>query len=307
MLMNLKETIKKIVSDGKSDPATLDLISKNKSDALKNNSLNLYSSLRDIEHSLYRYNSLTDAKLYDDAEKEGKKLMNLASNLDAEDVVLKGGISNIKYVWKTEPNACEKCQELDGTEYFSKDDIPEKPHPNCKCKVVEVREDDEECDCSKFFDSLEIIGENIEAAYNDTQVVDIFIKDCLAVFSTMPLINFANEITNQIDIAANAYHDFQKNKAEMIAYKGYDKYHHAKANCEATKRGLTGEMMAYTLSYGKEVYDLIKKVIFDGMAFETAWRDSMEDIRADKYGIQKGHEPDACSESVKNVGDIFNN
>lgn len=60
--------------------------------------------------------------------------MNLS---DENTTVLEGGISNIKYIWHTEPNACEKCQELDGTEYNSKKDVPEKPHPNCKCYIEE--------------------------------------------------------------------------------------------------------------------------------------------------------------------------
>ncbi|WP_419786749.1 RHS repeat-associated core domain-containing protein [Pseudodesulfovibrio sp.] len=39
--------------------------------------------------------------------------------------------------WQASPKACEKCRALDGRMFF--DDLsnaPEKPHPNCKCKLV---------------------------------------------------------------------------------------------------------------------------------------------------------------------------
>ena len=51
---------------------------------------------------------------------------------------LTGGITNdsgLEYTWVTEPGACEKCKALDGTTYKTADDVPDKPHPNCKCHV----------------------------------------------------------------------------------------------------------------------------------------------------------------------------
>ena len=41
--------------------------------------------------------------------------------------------------WETEQNACKKCQALNGNEYHIYDDIPPKPHPNCKCKIKIVK------------------------------------------------------------------------------------------------------------------------------------------------------------------------
>ena len=79
-----------------------------------------YNKLSDIEHSLYRYNNFLKNGMRNYAEKEARNLVNLS---EENSTVLEGGISNIKYIWHTEPNACEKCQELDGTEYNSKEDI----------------------------------------------------------------------------------------------------------------------------------------------------------------------------------------
>lgn len=84
-----------------------------------------YNKLSDIEHSVYRYNNFLKNNMQNYAEIEAKNLMNLSGE---NSTVLQGGISNIKYIWHTEPNACEKCQELNGTEYNNKEDIHQKNH-----------------------------------------------------------------------------------------------------------------------------------------------------------------------------------
>ncbi len=37
--------------------------------------------------------------------------------------------------WNASPGACERCQALDGL-LFLYDEVPERPHPNCKCTVT---------------------------------------------------------------------------------------------------------------------------------------------------------------------------
>lgn len=54
--------------------------------------------------------------------------------------ILKGGISNYIYRWDTNAGACDSCQELNNTIYNSENDIPEKPHPNCKCSVEMIED-----------------------------------------------------------------------------------------------------------------------------------------------------------------------
>lgn len=67
----------------------------------------------------------------------------MAYKLNDEQETLKGGISYYTYIWRTEPGACSRCEELDGTQYSSTDEIPDKVHPNCKCyiDVVENNKD----------------------------------------------------------------------------------------------------------------------------------------------------------------------
>ena len=42
-----------------------------------------------------------------------------------------------KYFWMffPKPEACEKCQELEGKIFYYK---PERPHPNCKCEMIKI-------------------------------------------------------------------------------------------------------------------------------------------------------------------------
>ena len=48
---------------------------------------------------------------------------------------LKGYVSNEEYIWHTNKGACNKCESLNNTVYEQKKNVPQKPHPNCKCYV----------------------------------------------------------------------------------------------------------------------------------------------------------------------------
>ncbi|CDC21521.1 unknown [Clostridium sp. CAG:306] len=58
---------------------------------------------------------------------------------------------NIEYEWKTEPGACEVCLGLNGTIYDSANDIPDRPHPNCKCHIEILEKESDEA----VFDPIE--------------------------------------------------------------------------------------------------------------------------------------------------------
>ena len=55
---------------------------------------------------------------------------------------MKGGISYNKYIWHSEnsENTCDVCKSLDGKEFDFYEEIPERPHPNCRCTVEIVEE-----------------------------------------------------------------------------------------------------------------------------------------------------------------------
>jgi len=47
--------------------------------------------------------------------------------------------SNTYYKWQAESDSCERCKELDGQIF---DYEPERPHPNCRCEIVEVSKEE---------------------------------------------------------------------------------------------------------------------------------------------------------------------
>lgn len=99
----------------------------------RNKILKGYTYLQNIGKSLYRYNTLQKNNHYTEAEEEKE---------DIKNVVLKGRISYYKYVWRAEneEHTCDICKELDGQVFDFYDEVPERPHPNCKC-TIEVVED----------------------------------------------------------------------------------------------------------------------------------------------------------------------
>lgn len=155
-MANLKNTLMKSLGNSSNFDNALQCISNAQDNLLKNYSnpvfnfedrnklLNSYSMLNDLGKSFYRCKTLSDNNMNISNESE-----------NASNVILKGGISNIKYIWHSEngENTCEKCKALDGSVYDFEDEVPQRPHPNCKCTVEVVEDasqsenDGEPCDC----------------------------------------------------------------------------------------------------------------------------------------------------------------
>ena len=139
-MANLKEKILQSLKSTKQVETTLNTIAKSQENLLKNYSnpvfnkrdknkiLKSYSNLQDVGKSLYRYNTLQEHNYLNDAEEE---------KVNIESKVLKGGVSYNKYVWHSEngEHTCDVCAGLDGQEFDYYDEVPERPHPNCRCTV----------------------------------------------------------------------------------------------------------------------------------------------------------------------------
>lgn len=54
------------------------------------------------------------------------------------DEILKGYITNDRFVWKANKGACKKCTSMDNKMFVNKKDIPQKTHPNYKCRINKV-------------------------------------------------------------------------------------------------------------------------------------------------------------------------
>lgn len=302
--MDLKQKIKELIYEKKPNDTLLQEVSKMKTKLANASNIDYkaYNKLSDIEHSLYRYNNFMKNGMQNYAEKEAKNLMNLSNE---NSTVLQGGISNIKYIWHTEPNACKKCQELDGIEYNSKEDIPEKPHPNCKCYIEEVK-DDEVCDCSdeaqnqfiSMFEKVSILQMNLHEMINE--LIEENKSNIGQSYN-----NLCESIINEALNWDNALGDFARNYNDMLEadWKYSDKYFHAKANCQATQRGGVGEIIAQAISFLREIEEGVRKVIFNGNNLTEQIKDAKQDMDANEYGRQQGKT--YPNESCEILIDIF--
>ncbi len=296
---------------------------------ITNSSMATYGKLNEIEHSLYRYNQLSNAGLKEEANTESGKLNNLISNFnaseDGEGTVLKGGISNTRYVWVAEEGACDECQDLDGTEYDSLDDVPATPHPNCQCRIEAIEDDDdnddedEPCDCyeivSGWLDDCEEWCSNYESALSDADssmdelqsILDYIqnyandefeeIEDLQEKLNQL-IENAVNELTDIIEQAATTIQIFAENYSELVALKerlgtyleGSAEYYHTKANCEAAQLGDVGADMATFLGYLREFVDFPKEILFKGRTVKQSFEDSVHDLEVNKAGRELGKE-----------------
>lgn len=154
-MANLKEKILHALIYNKQVDMVLDDLSISQENLLKNYSnpaikqkdknkiLKKFNTLKNIEKSIYRFNKLSENDYSQDAEEEKENV---------ETVVLKGGISYNKYVWHSEnsEDTCDICKSLDGQEFDFYEEVPKRPHPNCKC-IVEIIEETNSNDNSETY------------------------------------------------------------------------------------------------------------------------------------------------------------
>lgn len=144
-MAKLREKIQQALKHDRQLENTLDDISESQENLLKNHSnpvfnqkdknkiLKKFTDLQNIARSLQRYKNLNENNYDQDAQEEKENI---------ETTLLKAGISYNKYIWHSEnsENTCDICKSLDGKEFDFYEQVPERPHPNCKCSV-EIVED----------------------------------------------------------------------------------------------------------------------------------------------------------------------
>lgn len=199
-------------------------------------------------------------------------------------------MSNKKYRWHSSEGSCEKCQALNNTEYDSEKEIPDKPHPNCKCYVEVIEE--EICYCIE--DALEEIDEQISNAIvlrGEVQKEIAYFTAVLVTYnfnpSTVSLIESCIDALEQIIGTIN---DFIKNYKNMRDANTHyaDKYFHSKANCEGAQRGEFGKLVATIISEAREFFDAFKNVLVKKMTIQESIKDIIEDQEANRYGRRQG-------------------
>lgn len=211
---------------------------------------------------------------------------------------LEGGIGNYKYVWHSNDCACAKCQALEGTEYDNENDIPDKPHPNCKCYVEVVAQD--RCDCiddllaklSEIIEDALLLQSEIFSGINFFTNV-LVTKQCSP--SALAILESCIDALQQILGTINDFIENYNDMKEANTIRG-DKYFHAKANCQGAQRGELGAIVARGICALREFTDQFSNVFKKGMSLYESLIDSYEDFEANQYGREQGrNNPNADS------------
>ena len=91
--------------------------------------LNKITQLQEFGKTVYKYKEFINHGMIEEFKNEFENINSLIAN---------GALDEITYQWQTEPNACKTCRDLNGKEFYNAKDVPNKPHPNCKC-ILKVK------------------------------------------------------------------------------------------------------------------------------------------------------------------------
>lgn len=111
----------------------------------------------------------------------------------------------IKYKWLTEPDACEKCLSMHGNLY-DKEEVPPKPHPNCRCHVEEISIIDPEISTQyEFREEIMYLKKEALRLLGNVHIL----KNSLDTLS-LKLINILKELNIQNTEIENEKHQLQQ-------------------------------------------------------------------------------------------------
>ena len=113
---------------------------------------------------------------------------------------LKGHVSYAvkrKYKWIAEfgENTCERCAALNGKE-FEEDEVPQRPHPNCRCKVEEISVVDEiDAELDEYKEEIDQLKLQANELLGDTSVLREQIEKLMKENNDTELNTLENKLT----------------------------------------------------------------------------------------------------------------
>lgn len=115
---------------------------------------------------------------------------------------LKGHVSYAvkrKYKWIAEfgENTCERCAALNGKE-FEEDEVPQRPHPNCRCKVEEISVVDEiDAELDEYKEEIDQLKLQANELLGDTSVLREQIEKLMKENNDTELNTLENKLTRK--------------------------------------------------------------------------------------------------------------
>ncbi len=193
-------------------------------------------------------------------------------------------------------------------------------------EIESIKEDSDanEDETNSLIDEIQSFSETVEEARDElVEMIESseFAEEFSATFSDLltpidisMVLNLGQNIlyvVNEI-IASYQIFDEYKNQLQVLKDAGLcnectDKFYHANANYDCTKRSEVGEITAEILSILKEIRDLFVKVVLEKQNFTKVWQDCMNDLKADWYGIEKAKAQINSAKDLKmsEIEDIF--
>lgn len=309
-MQNIKDLIQNTFNNTDNIESTMNTLSGIQNNLMKNYSnpvfnstakdklMNMYNTIKDLGNSLYKFTSFKKNNMQEEAKNEQQ---------NSSDIVLKGGISNVKYVWHSEngENTCEKCKSLDGTTYDFADEVPERPHPNCKCHVEIVEDKNQEvCDCHKFIDRINGILDEINTLRNVIAIKISNMKELMMYdleLGTEQIGQWFLEQYSQMDnVLGDLTSAFVESRENI--YANSDKYYHMKAYCKVAQReSEISNKIAELSGEFREAWQFTTEVISQQENYTQALKNYHADKNANKTGFELGTNfpNDSCDDIIK--------
>ncbi len=276
---------------------------------IKKSIMNSYDNLEKLGKSLYRLKNFLMHNALESAEIEKDNVKN---------IVLKGGISNTRYIWHSENSetTCDECMSLDGQEFDFYDEIPERPHPNCKCYVEVLvqqnddskKEDDteEECDCWKWEEEFNQLIDQFKTLKEVVSINMAKIYTMLRYDIPISIMQTGDSILHKWRVVGgfvdNLASNFEESRNNIFANS--DKYYHAKAFCEVAQReSEISNILAMGAGYFRESYQWVENLVIKQKTWEEACEEYLADTHANKQGLELGkeHPYEDCAIIIKSV------
>lgn len=180
---------------------------------------------------------------------------------------LKGHISNTVYIWHSNIDACAACSELDDESFETIDEIPDRPHPNCRCWIEEVEIEEDEDD--KLESILDRIFEALGESNTQKEEIDFIVNE---IKSDEEIFNQMNDDLNQFYNIHNAI-DVKINEAKEIV-KNLETIKNTKAALQKlkTKENEISNLLNNNLSKAKET------ILNSYQKIDTAIKDNINKI-----------------------------
>lgn len=157
-----------------------------------------------------------------------------------------------KYQWLTEPGACKTCLSMHG-KIYDKNEVPKKPHPNCRCHVEDISVIDPEISAQyEYKEEIELLKLNAEKLLGDIRSSKNNLKSTRSYKLSLETQNEKTLLLQEADYTESQINDFIRNlNSKVVIYNiNYIKEKHQEIS----------NLRQAVISLNRRIEDLIVKI-----------------------------------------------